>query len=333
MDDQGNSLTYGTANRESSELHIKHGILKRINYPTGGFSEFEFEANKHSAIENVVSENQVFYTVAGYEYFNTNCQSTLTTPDKCFPLENIPLTNYQYRVGMYNTINNGSQTCSSTSNVKVQFFDPLTNIEVASINPSTSTTWLSLSSINGLLPNKIYKVKITGYNVTTCVFEINKVSTNTQLVTHNVGGLRIKQITNYDGISTNNNVVKTYEYLKDSSTASSGYLFALPKYGHYITNGDLSVKAFVWQSGSITPMANFQGYAIGYKRVVEKTLGNVGKTVYEYKIESDVNFPGEVYGSSKENFPVTPIRVFKQFKSFIYKYRFNIFGYSFYTVQ
>jgi hypothetical protein len=38
----------GALNRNVNPLYIKEGVLKRINFPTGGYSEFDFESNRYS---------------------------------------------------------------------------------------------------------------------------------------------------------------------------------------------------------------------------------------------------------------------------------------------
>ncbi|MDQ0638328.1 YD repeat-containing protein [Pedobacter sp. W3I1] len=39
------------ANREPEESFMQYGVLKRIHYPTGGYSEFEYEANRYDAAD------------------------------------------------------------------------------------------------------------------------------------------------------------------------------------------------------------------------------------------------------------------------------------------
>ncbi len=42
------NLSFGGAlNRTVNTLYIKEGVLKRINFPTGGYTEFDFESNKY----------------------------------------------------------------------------------------------------------------------------------------------------------------------------------------------------------------------------------------------------------------------------------------------
>ncbi|MBR5989154.1 MAG: RHS repeat protein [Prevotella sp.] len=53
----------GDANRYASENHCKVGMLKRIIYPTGGYSEFEFESNRFEDeyyYPDAASQNKTF---------------------------------------------------------------------------------------------------------------------------------------------------------------------------------------------------------------------------------------------------------------------------------
>jgi YD repeat-containing protein len=52
------TTTIGTANREANVEYLTEGALKRIDFPTGGYSEFEYEVNKYR-------EDNVNYTASG----------------------------------------------------------------------------------------------------------------------------------------------------------------------------------------------------------------------------------------------------------------------------
>ena len=53
---------FSGGNRSVSEAHMKAGVLTRIDYPTGGYSEFSYQANYYED-EPVVSERSTFQTV------------------------------------------------------------------------------------------------------------------------------------------------------------------------------------------------------------------------------------------------------------------------------
>ena len=293
------SVTRGQANRESNETYMKHGSLKRVNYPTGGYTDFNMEANKHTSLETSISSNQIFFINAGYG--NSECPVPLTV-EKCFQLTDLASTyNYQIAFGATSGSGNCSQSAPSGT---ITFIDLTTNVIVATrYLPTTNTDGVLNTIFNFSTTNK-YKVVINISNANLCVFQIIKLVSQTQLVTRAVGGLRVQQLTNFDNVSQTSNS-KTYTYVKEeSSTSSSGFLFSVPKYGHYMSNGYFSGVMF-W-SGSVVPMSNYQGYHIGYSRVEEKVVGAIGKTIYDFKIEANYLNPGSTYSSSQQPYPVAP---------------------------
>ncbi|WP_290712077.1 DUF5977 domain-containing protein [Flavihumibacter sp. CACIAM 22H1] len=44
--------SFGSANREPSEIHMKAALLNRITFPTGGYTEFDFEAHQYNSTYN-----------------------------------------------------------------------------------------------------------------------------------------------------------------------------------------------------------------------------------------------------------------------------------------
>jgi RHS repeat-associated protein len=292
----------GLANRESNETNMKHGSLKRINFPTGGYTDFTMEANKHTALETTISSNLIFILNAGYG--SSDCSTPLSAQSSWAPLTD-PIASFSYKITFGNTYSLGTCSSSAPSGTLV-FRDETTLATVATINLSTPTTGTPspLSTIFNFDPTKRYRVTINISNANLCVFELTKTVSTTQPVTRAVGGLRVQQVTNYDHVTQVSNS-KTYTYVDaEGSTKSSGFLFNVPKYGHYISTQDLTGVMF-W-SGSVTPMSNYQGYHIGYKRVEEKVVGSIGKTVYEFKAEKEFNNPGESYSSSNESYPLLP---------------------------
>lgn len=52
------TITIGTANRTTNVQYLTEGVLKKIEFPTGGYSQFEYEVNKYK-------ESNVNYTASG----------------------------------------------------------------------------------------------------------------------------------------------------------------------------------------------------------------------------------------------------------------------------
>ncbi|SHN01453.1 YD repeat-containing protein [Cyclobacterium lianum] len=47
----GFTIPFGTADRNTDTTYLKEGVLKRITYPTGGYSEFEFEPHQYQILD------------------------------------------------------------------------------------------------------------------------------------------------------------------------------------------------------------------------------------------------------------------------------------------
>jgi len=84
------------------------------------------------------------------------------------------------------------------------------------------------------------------------------------------GGLRIKEIENFDNVTTITNVRK-FEY-KENATQSSGILHGLPQYsenGTFNFVGGGSVNYFRWVNYSIQPFGHTKGNHVTYSQVKE----------------------------------------------------------------
>jgi len=119
------------------------------------------------------------------------------------------------------------------------------------------------------------------------------------------GGLRIKKITKYDGISAANNLVYDYSYNIDG-TGTSGALISMPAYAVFDGGGfwyalDNSKRAY--QGNTIrfshpqAPLGTTQGSNIGYRQVTERITGK-GKTVHHYALPAYWHQPNDMNGPS-----------------------------------
>lgn len=74
-------LTFGTANRNSSPIFAKEGVLKRIAFPTGGYSEFDYEGNRYFNHQTQLAENAGggrITSIKSYDGINSNPSSVKT---------------------------------------------------------------------------------------------------------------------------------------------------------------------------------------------------------------------------------------------------------------
>jgi hypothetical protein len=282
-----NSATiYPGADRDANWPAMRGGTLQKINYPTGGYSLFEFESN------NVYNTNTsiVNATLADF-WIHLFSQGSITNT--------VPLVITQYNpidIAISNTSNYGATfTITNSSNVVVY------NTPISNNNPNFQNTMT--------LPQGTYQATISlppASNITggtsVIIKQIQSVQTTNTVA---VGGNRIKTITNNDG-ATANNIVTSYTYTQDNPLLSSAILYSRPVYvgivrndiirdvGYFDATGAIvpnpfniygcpvTPEASYYQSpSSIRPMATTQGNHVGYAQVKVAQTGN-GYTLYKY---------------------------------------------------
>jgi hypothetical protein len=114
-----------------------------------------------------------------------------------------------------------------------------------------------------------------------------------------IGGLRIKQLITFDGISDNNNLIKTYKYTNEAGTESSGKLIGQDidpeSYGYQMSNATATGSGYYFcnfyaRSATSKSAMGSSGAPVGYTRVTEyigTPSSNSGKTVSEFKFVAD----------------------------------------------
>jgi RHS repeat-associated protein len=310
-----NTFTYaGSSNRETNETAMKYGTLKKVNYPTGGYTEFDFEANDYYSSNpgtQIITVLDISHNYSGGGICGSI--SNVGTPNPVtISATDLPLLKYNWALKPANCTCSGGQVSMeirvyNTSNALVATSGQL---QVNCTNTAGSTGTGNLTAMFPTLPAGAYRFEIFGVNAAAKFF----ITKETTIPAGNVkvGGLRVKQITTYDGINTTNNLIRTYTY-RDSvnTTRSSGQLYNKPNYVHSYTwypclpqgqgcHGSNSVCApgtcplYQLPSGgcnvnfyenSIVPMSSFEGYHIGYQHVKEDFNTNGYKT-YTYTKES-----------------------------------------------
>lgn len=280
------ATVYPGGDRNSNWPAIRGGTLQQINYPTGGYSQFEFEPhnvyNTNSSIVNA--------TLANF-WIHLYSQGTITNT--------VPVTIVQYspiKIAISNTSNYGATfTLTNSSNTVVY------NTPIGNNTPSFETTMT--------LPQDTYQATISlpqASNITggTSVI-ITQIQTVQTTNTVTIGGNRIKTITHNDGV-TSNNIVTSYSYTQDNPTLSSAILYSRPAYvgivrndiiaeiGYFDATGALvpnpfgpygcvttPAASYYKSPSSIRPMATTQGNHIGYAQVKVAQTGN-GYSLYKY---------------------------------------------------
>jgi YD repeat-containing protein len=279
-----NFIEYPGANRDASWPAMRGGALRRINYPTGGYSDFEFEPNNTWASSLAYNNTYRFNLYVGYgSSVNPieQYQNFTANPYK------ITLSNSSAggtaTITVYNSSNNVIQTLSADQN----------ETKNVTFQPGAGTYRIVLYKTS---PSGSYGATADFYERIPYNYERNEI----------VGGLRIKTITHNDG---NQNMVTSYAYT-DANNHSTGILYNRPVYIQVIRNDEIkeagmggpngqgppvntcnpngclscdwggSLIAYKSASG-IRPLGNSQGNHIGYNEVTVSQTGN-GYSKYVY---------------------------------------------------
>ena len=299
------SYSYGFANRESAEDYMKTGILEKINYPTGGYSEFHFEANR---VEREVrtSSSSLLDTPDGYL---RNCSNPVSCCDNVSPIHNATATfsslsqiqNSFFRMALAPTNceegdidASASFTIRSSDGMEIGTFGYNLNDELA--ENSITLPLSTLDNFPSLVPGT-YEVELTVNTGWASVEIFHSPLTRTN---HPVGGLRIKKVVIHDGMSDENNIETNYDYTDPATGFSSGKLMQEPTYGYKIAgaiefwgydtgsqewsiHSEGTNETIIFEDNSAWPLQTLDGLQMGYEHVAVSQTGN-GTSTYAFNV-------------------------------------------------
>lgn len=321
----GENLTEikGASNRETSEEYMKLGTLKKITYPTGGSTTFEFEANTYHGTRQVTTFAPAPNVLDG-AWSTGSCSNSfelVQIGSSIVQTFNDP-SNTRYK---WETLGAYAHTpsCRENLELEIRIFNNSTGAELGmtstGVSPNDASTTNDVPVIKeGLLTDLFsnlpagvpIRLETWGRNVASRL-SFTYVTTTTTTGNIKVGGLRIKKVTNNDGVSASNDVVKTYTYHDPltNPTQSSGLLYNQPIYGHvysacintasckyeaYPTScaaQDYVIYPFFFEN-SVVPLGSFEGHHIGYSSVKESFNGTGTDyyNLYKYSNEPGAGF-------------------------------------------
>jgi hypothetical protein len=284
----GREVHFSGANRNVRVEYTQSCILKKIIYPTGGFSEFEYENNKVKPYINTNGNSNEIPFNLGYE-------------------EDLKI------VGLDkgNDVNGDVKIYStnfSLPNVTIRQDFFLVTFEFTEMGCPPSLDITNCSVVN-LIGDNGYSLPFPHNNITLRIPEGNYVLTanfnnNNNMswldfyirlkwwqpkssATNIAGGLRIKKIAHYNGISPTP-FIKNYDYTADNNESSGsivgGYKYE-NTYKHYKRIermgyfGTVVCDYMRRLSHSSMPLATSQGSYVGYEKVTvyENNTTNNGK--------------------------------------------------------
>ncbi|WP_338767569.1 hypothetical protein WAF17_06070 [Bernardetia sp. ABR2-2B] len=290
-------VRYEGANRLPDEKYMKAGILEKIVYPTGGYTKFEYEANKTIDIIKFPKgyRNEYVFRRKRMEVIEDNLN---TTTEQIFEINNasepgqvIPKIPLEWRLeNMHCEGDFATITCGI-------------EIRIESIsNPTFTPITLRNETGTVFLENGTYKmICIMDFDANPDIRKVDiiynweeGVSTQEKMA----GGLRIKTVKSYnDEFATP--IVKQYEYKSDNGL-SSGRMPGriMNSYFASVPSCPFVTTAVALSSGSYYPLVNTKGGYIGYQTVTvyDGLNKELGKSVNNYSFGSDVFLVGN-YGA------------------------------------
>lgn len=301
------TTSLGGGDRKPDADYCKAGVLDKIIYPTGGFTQFEYEPNKAFSdihyYENTLQTPMVNYQIAEWNINKSlimnNRQNTLVD-FYCKIAEPNP------RVPggpPYNCLE--EQQDAFTCKFVISSTDGTVTEEIQS---SYATFLGGLHKAINLPLNKTYQVKLVYSYVNTCEYQFPFTAEvqgtyYTPVQDKIAGGIRIKKIISQDGMG--NTVEKEYEYTKPNGL-SSATLYRLPNYNYYKTTntysytnsgGGTSFDVGRFFKRTSTPNQSLEylnGAPLLYTRVLEKQT-NLGITEREFSEIGSAYYGEETY--------------------------------------
>ncbi len=299
----GIPFNYGGSNRNTDSLFLKYGVLKQINYPTGGNTNFVFESNTAKMLVPAQTPAISNLTTCGTP--GPACCGTLISSQNYTFASSLQISQSFFDLELVGNASSG--ICGQCySQVTVQIFNGATQVgSNYSFNVTCSPYFASvikapLSAIsNSLSPGVNYTFKVTSLRGkgTFNLYAYTQVNADVA-----VGGVRIKRIRTNDGVTSTNDIFRTYEYKEASGNplfTSGTLLNSLPVYGRggvFTTLAGGLLDYYRFTADSQVPLGEFDGRHIIYTRVVENETNN-GKTVYEYSLDNSNSYnPLPIWG-------------------------------------
>ncbi|MDJ1467162.1 hypothetical protein [Xanthocytophaga flava] len=269
------------ADREPNAVATQAGILKKITYPTKGYTTFEYE--NHYVDDPRVIGKLIDRGAVVTESLDGNT-GMIRHYESTFEII------YDKGVNVNTFLYTPCVVDESLSCAIIKAIHQGT-LQEYSITAQTPTLFL---------PKGVYKLTADLY-YTDENPEIEHIAALSWREpepesVHNkmVGGLRIKKTVDYDGIDHSKDIIKEYYYVVNENAAvSSGVLVSLPiyEYNYTVTNTgavtDSNVKNCLYRvrtSSTNLPLGTTQGSHVGYQEVLVKygVNGINGKSIYKY---------------------------------------------------
>ena len=264
--------TYEGANRRPDEGLAGRGVLNQINYPTGGYTHLEYEPHDYSMIGNPATEDlfetrmRTLREAAGHD-------SGAGPPGSNeFDIEsfksNSEAPNDPVVVQVESMFDRGTSSRCRNDCPRVWIYeDGERTHQRYHQEPGSDTHSFSKT----LYPGVVYEIRaMTNYEGDYAQIDFRReVEEETSIRKETAGGVRIKRITEHNGLSTEEDVVTEYRYTDpDDDSTSSGVLVNKPIYQTQSPDFPSQSCSYVeLSSSSYRGLGSTQGSIVGYGEV------------------------------------------------------------------
>ncbi|WP_103068808.1 RHS repeat domain-containing protein [Aquimarina sediminis] len=292
------SATVGTGNRNADENKMKAGILTKIHYPTGGYTVFEYEANKYyESVSSPIYEGfrkSVSSQGSGQSWCSATGKQTVSFSPAGVPLNakiNVSFSDALGGNGGYESYVSFKGKRYGRTHTDALPYPSTTYNEDITLSQNQNYTleaWENGVGTNGAAGCPFITASVTWQELT---------GYSSEVVERLVGGLRIKSITSYDGIRSGFSTKKEFEY-------------GNPKQLIPINHQDY--QTLQWTGGFLNTVSSTPSYALNinggpaveYKTVTEYNYDHSGKDngkiVYEYELTPSDRIIGNGAGTGSQ---------------------------------
>lgn len=282
------------ANRSAVPIYAQADILTKITYPTGGYRQFVYEGNQ--ALMSTLNEHFMDDNYTASQSFSRTNFNTYTNPIPCM-IHIFTINSTDGGANFSYTLSPG--TCGSYI---IKLF--LLTSPTDSIGGSLLYTENNVSSWSYDLPNGYYRIE--AYKLSSsCSFSAlsgnwKESTLSTATITTpvggfnrnniNAGGLRIKQLIDYDPV-TNQTSTTEYKYklYSTDSTFTSGVLISPVHMVSMENPGSWDGRFLAVHTTSCYPLANEGGSYVVYPEVRTIQYGN-GYSDRKFSFQADFNY-------------------------------------------
>jgi len=269
-------VAYPGADRTPDFAKTQTGVLNKIIYPTGGYTQFEYEQNDYGFIKDVKVQDYKMETRSVSVTADPNNQYS-EDPFTVNVAQDVELT-YQINI-----------TATPGDNPSINEY-----VAIVDVSNNNNISILSIGSGSKIIKLNPGSYKLVAYSenpiTRTGAYLSYEFQTNIPIVTKPTGGIRVARITDYDGVNAGNNMIKTYKYnMSNEPARSSGVIMGEPQYEYYYTKRklysytDLIENECVYyvRTARAAPLGSTQGGNVGYREVTVKRENNA-ETMYRY---------------------------------------------------